>query len=61
MAKRKEPEHVVMDGDTMRCKNCGRSYRPRLPIECRLFVDLLDSFVKHHRQCKPQTKESKCK
>jgi len=53
---KKKVEHVFIEntksGDyRMFCTNCGRDYKPSLPVSMDMFLAQMKSFQKEHKDC----------
>jgi len=53
---KKEHDHVVLnslvDGGRLECRNCGDNYSPTLPCSLDIYVNIMETFLSQHKECK---------
>ena len=55
--KRNVREHLVLEGQNIRCKHCGAMEQMRVPAPLTDWIKQGEAFIGRHKDCKPRNYE----
>jgi hypothetical protein len=53
------PYHIVLEGPRIHCTHCRSVFLTGLPMPVRGYLNVLNAFIKLHRECQPKEIETK--